>query len=112
MELPDIITFKNGEPWSETWYEEVFKPVFRHRKCDRCGVVTETLDAFIGGTTKHATYLVFGYPAEIVEKMLVALRLNTWCLPCFNKLHFNGSGVPPTASQIRSSWKKETPDGK
>jgi hypothetical protein len=107
MDLPDVETLRSGEPWSWTWYDEVFVPVFRSRKCDRCGETKETLGAFIGGTTKYCTYLLFGYPAEIVEKMLIALRLNTWCLPCFNKLHFNGSGVPPTASQIRSSWKKE-----
>jgi len=112
MDLPDTFTFKDGEPFSETWYETVFKPVFRPRKCDRCGVVKDTLGCFVGGTTKYATYLVFGYRQEIVERMLIALRLNVFCLDCFNKLHFNGSGVPPTATQIRELWKKENTNGR
>ncbi len=112
MDLPDTVVLKSGESFSETWFSEVWKPVFGSRRCDRCGEVKETLGAFIGGTTKFATYLVFGYPAEIVEKMLIALRLNTFCKECFIRLKYNGSGVPPTASQIRDHWRKERDDGR
>jgi len=107
MPLDDVVTFRNGEQFSEVWYESVYKVVFHSRKCDRCGVVKETLGAFIGGTTKPATYLVFGYPVEIVERMLIALQLNMFCEGCFNKMRYNGSGVPPTATQIRAAWRKE-----
>jgi len=107
MPLDDVVTFRNGEQFSEVWYESVYKPVFHSRKCDRCGVVKETMGAFIGGTTKFATYLVFGFRLEVVERMLIALQLNTFCKECFNKLKYNGSGVPPTATQILTAWRKK-----
>lgn len=112
MDLPDVETLKNGEPWSWTWYDSVFRPVFRSRRCDRCGEVRETLGAFVGGTTKPANYLLFAYEREIVEKVLVALRLNVFCKPCFDRLRYNGSGQPPTASEIRDQWRKEKADGR
>lgn len=111
MDLPDVETLRNGEPWSWTWYDEVFKPVFRPRKCDRCGVVKDTLGAFIGGTVKPANYLVFGYSIEMVEKMLIALRLNVFCEDCFNKLAYNGSGPPPKLSELRAMRKRRETDG-
>jgi hypothetical protein len=112
MDLPDAVTLFDGTPFSDTWYLEVWRKVFHPRKCDRCGVVKDTLGAFIGGTTKYANYLLFGYRQEIVEKMLIALRLDTYCEECFNKLAYNGSGPPPKLSELRAMRKRRETDGR
>jgi hypothetical protein len=107
MSLPDTITLKSGSPWSWTWYDEVFKPLFHPRKCDRCKETKDCLGVFIGGTTNYATDVIFGYTQEACEGIIRALRMTSFCQECFNKLRYNGSGVPPTASKIRELWKEE-----
>lgn len=111
MSLPDEITLKSGEPWSWTWFDEVYQPMFRSRKCDRCKETKETLGVFIGGTTTFATGVIFGYKQDVCEGIIRALCMTSFCRECFNKLRFNGSGVPLTWTQIRDLKKKENPDG-
>ena len=112
MSLPDTVTCKNGEQFSETWYEEVWKPLFRSRKCDRCKETKETLGVFMGGTTTYATNVIFGYTLAVCEGIIRALCLKSFCRECFNKLRYNGSGGPLTGTQIRELWKKEKTDAR
>lgn len=111
MSLPDTVTCFNGEQFSETWYEEVWKPLFQSRRCDRCKETKPVLGVFIAGTTSYATSVIFGYRLDIAEKIIAALGLFAFCQECFNKLRYNGSGVPLTWSQLRDLKKKEKPNG-
>jgi len=106
MSLPDTVTCFNGEQFSETWFQEVWKPLFSSRRCDRCKETGPVLGVFLPGTTKYATSVIFGYRLDFAEKIIKSLGLFAFCQGCFNKLRYNGSGVPPTATQILTAWRK------
>jgi hypothetical protein len=95
MPLSDIVTLRTGEKFSEVWYQEVWRKLFIPRACSRCKETKDTLGVFMRGTTKYATSLIFGFPQEVAEKLIVILELDALCQECFNKLRYNGSGPPP-----------------
>ena len=111
MDLPDKVLTTTGEWWSEVWYVEVFKKLFHPRACSRCREVRDCLGAFIGGTTKHVTSLIFAFPVDVADQLMVILELDALCEQCFNKLRYNGSGGLPPHYWSRSPETRRKLDG-
>lgn len=82
MELTDAVQFRNGDWFSETWFEQAFYPVFRSRRCSGCGKTTSAPFAVFPGTTTRMRF--FGYTADAIRRIVSALGLETFCFDCWD----------------------------